>query len=175
MSYMIIGSSNLQRLYTPARFPSHPAYAMIKCVNMDLFKVRLNEINPNVKFVIVSVLENFFADKAKLSANRPVEESLEMMKEVISETLALVSATAERLPETLFVMVQPIKRPAIKWYMEQFENLCLEHERLVDDVASTTTNIARVDAFSPEAQKFVDDGIHLTEESMRIFIESTII
>jgi molybdopterin converting factor small subunit len=58
--------------------------------------------------------------------------------------------------------------------MEQFENLCLEHERLVEDAASITTNIARVDAFSPEAQKFVDDGIHLTEESMKIFIESTL-
>ena len=142
MSYMIIGSSNIQRLYTPARFPAHPAYSMIKCVNMDLFKVRMSEINANVKFVIILVLENFFIDKARMSVNMPVEESLDMMKSVICETLALVTATAERLPETFYVMVQPIKRPAIQWYMDQFENVCIEHERLVDDAAAITTNIA---------------------------------
>ena len=163
MSYMIIGSSNIQRLYTPARFPAHPAYSMIKCVNMDLFKVRMSEINANVKFVIISVLENFFIDKAKMTVNMSVEESFKMMKSVICDTLSLVSATAERLPETFFVMVQPIKRPAIQWYMDQFDSICLEHKRLVDDAATITPNIGRIDAFYPDAQKFDEDGIHLTE------------
>jgi hypothetical protein len=71
-------------------------------------------------------------------------------------------------------MVQPIKRPAIQWYIDQFDSICLEHERLVDDAAAITTNLGRIDAFYPDAQKFVEDCIHLTEESMRIFIESTL-
>ena len=140
MSYLIIGSSNIQRLYTPARFPAHPAYKMIKCVNMDLFKIRMSEINPSTKFVIISVLENFFMDKARMSTDMTAEEALDMMKTVIHDTLALVSATAERLPESVFVMVQPIKRPAIQWYMDQFENVCNEHEKLVDEVLTNLMN-----------------------------------
>ena len=85
-----------------------------------------------------------------------------------------VSATAERLPGTAFFMVQPIMRPPIQWYNDQFDNVCREHERLVDELSAQLTNVGRVDGFAPDAQKFVDDGIHLTPESMRIFIESTL-
>ena len=49
---------------------------------------------------------------AWISTDMLAENVLDMIKAVIGEVLASVSATAERLPGTAFVMVQPIMRPA---------------------------------------------------------------
>ena len=72
------------------RFPAHPAYVMIKCVKLDLFRVRMNEINPTEKFVIISVLENFFVDKA-LAAEEMQAENVTDLVEIFIISASLLS------------------------------------------------------------------------------------
>ena len=43
----------------------------------------------------------------------------------------IVRATAARLPETRFAIVEPTKRPGIKWYNEGFESLREGHSRML--------------------------------------------
>ena len=81
MAYLMIGSSNIARLYPLLQFPAHPAYTMTKCVNLDLFKVRMDNINSNEKFVIISVLDNFFIDKAKSSTDKTPENYLHLVRQ----------------------------------------------------------------------------------------------
>lgn len=180
-SHIIIGSSNIKRLYVPDIFPKHPPYEMVKCVNMDVFKVRIMDLSDKNKFVIISVLENLFADavKATLDQDQDMDmigedDLIKVVEDVIKDFCALVKSAAERLPASAFILVHPIQRPALEWYFKLFPDICSLFEKQVDDLAAAQTNVARINSFAQECQQFDDHGVHLTPDSMKIFIESVL-
>jgi hypothetical protein len=38
-------------------------YQMLKCTNFNSFAASLTDVKPNIKCVVISVIENFVADK----------------------------------------------------------------------------------------------------------------
>ena len=176
MSHTLIGSSNVANLYLPERFKNHPPYNLMKCVKLPVFNVNMTCIKDEEKFVIISVLENFIVDAVKndLEAEDPMEESYlitTIVEGVVREVLLAVKTAALRLPGSAFVMVQPIKRPAVKWYNDRFDNICKIFEDQCDELTAGQINVARIDSFAPDAQIFDERGIHLVPESMRVFVE----
>ena len=120
MSRTLIGSSNVQRFYTPERFSTYKPYIMLKTCNLEVYKTRMGMLEPTDKFVVIQVLENLFEDAVKnnVGADGAILEDVLMktVKATIAVVINLVRDTAVRLPETKFTLITPITRPSLEWY-----------------------------------------------------------
>jgi len=165
---LIIGSSNVYRLYTSTKF-SHPrVYKAIKCTQALSFDAHMSAITKDYKFVLISVIENFITD-AVSNENEPEAEIVHCLKTFIK----VVGETAGRLPDTKFSIVTPLQRPAHKWYQT---NLAEITEKLEDGIKGVVVEKAlmniNITKCSPvSTQSFLDDEIHLTEASAKIFLD----
>ena len=74
----------------------------------------------------------------KLEASRLQE----LIHDSIKTVLQIVKIRAERLTGTAFVMVKPIRRPAVDWYSDFFGTTCRFFDEEVDEIAITHTNTA---------------------------------
>ena len=167
MERLLIGSSNVAGFYDPSKFKEYPPYKMIKCTKVELFRVAVETIKDE-KEVIISVIENFLCDAIR-SLKDPTSEQIDSMVEgVLDDYVGVVKKAAIRLPNTRFALAQPILRPAHNWYMERFEGFC---KLFINKVNSTgLENISKLDTLSRMSQSFTADGIHLTADSGRSFI-----
>ena len=164
----------MDKLYTPENFSNHLHLTMVKSVKLELFKVTMSFIKNMERYAIISALENFIVDavSAGSDSTSTLDDITGIIEQVIKDVVQAVKTAATRLPGTAFVLAQPIKRPAVDWYTQNFDVICTMHEQLVDELVSGFINVARADSFAPDAQLFDDRGVHLTPESMQIFVES---
>ena len=174
MSRTLIGSSNVQRFYTPERFSTYKPYIMLKTCNLEVYKTRMGMLEPTDKFVVIQVLENLFEDAVKnnVRADGAILEDVLMntVKATIAVVINLVRDLAVKLPETKFILITPITRPSLEWYTLRFDEILRLFEESMGEVGMP--NIRRIKCFSVEAQVFGDDMLHLTQESGDIFVES---
>ena len=165
---LMIGSSNVCRLLSSGKFSHNREYRAIKCTQALSFDAHMSAVGTSDKFVVISVIENFITDAVSNEAE-PEAEIVHCLKTFTK----VVVDTAERVPETKFCIVTPLQRPAHKWYQD---NLTEITERLEDGIRKAVVegklmNI-NITKCSPLAtQNFLEDGIHLTEASARIFMD----
>ena len=57
MANLLIGSSNLNRHYKVADFPSLRKYKMLKCTQFEGFEAYMGGLVPDNKTVLISVIE----------------------------------------------------------------------------------------------------------------------
>ncbi len=167
MERLLIGSSNVSGIYTPSKFKEYPPYKMIKCTKVELFRVALETIKEE-KEVIISVIENFLCDAMRSIQDPNADQIDSIIEGVIDDYLGVIKKAALRLPETKFALAQPILRPAHKWYMDRHDGFSRLYVNKIN--AMGFENIAKLDTLSRMSQSFVTDGVHLTADSGRTFV-----
>ena len=169
MANLLIGSSNLNRHYRPADFQNVRKYEMVKCTQMEGFKVYMDTIDSTKKAVLISVFENFVVDAVGADVIQPER----LIDDCAKEFLSTILKTATRLPTTKFGIVMPLHRPAVKWYQDRVpsitEFLCEGIRAMISD--KNTNNVAKIDCVPTASQQFEDDLIHLTKPSAKVFLE----
>ena len=170
MARILIGSSNIYRFYEAAKFRQINPYVMVNCTRAELFKVKMAELGPEDKEVVISVIENFVCDAVKGVVDEMVAKG--MYENVLKEFMGTVKEAAVRLPESRFALAQPILRPGDNWYSANLETILKD---FIDGVnLIKQTNVMKLETLSLTSQKFEYDGIHLTPECGDTFVGITL-
>ena len=94
------------------------------------------------------------------------------VNKALTEFFGVVRSTAVRLPESRFVMVEPMQRPAVEWYQEGLPEFTKTYS---EGLASLQLiNISIVKRFDLPSQYFVADNIHLTDSMGMQFLQAII-
>ena len=120
---LLIGSSNVQRFFNPKKDKKHEGFRLEKCVRVEEFRVRMENVSPlnNLDSVTVSVIENFLCDAIGSDPDRETFDK--KVEEVCKDFCETVTRCAKRSPNTLFLVVKPINRPKHKWFNETLEDI----------------------------------------------------
>ena len=86
--------------------------------------------------------------------------------------MGAIKTAAERLPETKFVMVEPMQRPAVEWYTDGLEDFTKMHNESL--FALQLANISIIKRFDLPSQMFADDYVHLTQSAGIQFLRAII-
>ena len=176
MSRIIIGSSNMQRFYSPEKYKNHKPYVMAKTCNIEVYKARMMALKTSEKQVKIQVIKNFLEDSVKNNLNLDgsiLEDVLiNKIKATITVMMNSVKEVATRLPKSKFALIMPITRPCSNWYTERFEQISSLYNAAVEDLA--LANVRWVECSAIEAQVFDDSKLHLTPEAGRIFVEAAL-
>jgi hypothetical protein len=168
VSRYLIGSSNINRYYKVEKFPNFAPCVMQKCCNIETFKVLMEELDESENEVMISVIENFICDE--VDGEKEEKRIDEKVKKAIDTFLRVVQVTSERLKKTKFAVCQPILRPRVGWYTKRFQSITKSYSDGV--CALKASNVAWIKAPLDKEQIFIEDKIHLTEESGVFLIES---
>ena len=168
MQRLLIGSSNVAGTYTTTRFKEYPPFKMLKCTKFELFRVALEELKDE-KEIIISVIENFVCDGVRKLQNPTPDQIDGSIEEVITSFMVDIKRAAKRLPSTKFALAQPILRPTHEWYIERHDGMCRAYVNGIK--AINMENVSKLDNLSRMSQNFMEDGIHLTPESGKTFID----
>ena len=169
MARLLIGSSNVAGVYNPSKFKEYAPYKAIKCTKVEMFRVVVEELRDE-KEVIISVIENFLCDAVRPVQDPTTEQMDYMLERVIDDYMCVIKKAALRLPQTKFALAQPILRPLHNWYTERHEGFCKIYVNGIN--AMGLENVSKLDSMSKMAQSFVADGVHLTAESGKTFINT---
>ena len=170
MAYTYIGSSNVSRFVEILEQKVQDSLRMEKCTKVETFRARMTELTVANGFVIISVIENLLCDEVngaedKGEIEKAVERSLE-------EFAKLVDLTARRLPNTKFAIIEPMLRPAVKWYSEGLNAITTEYSRRINGLL--LDNVMIVKRVDLPAQVFDEQEVHLTPVSGKQFVGSTL-
>jgi hypothetical protein len=113
------------------------------------------------------VLENFL-DKAGISQTTEEGWALEL-GQTFNVFNRIVKTTAMRKPKAKFVIVEPIKRPRLKWYQEMYDDI---NATVAESISSMRlSNLTRIEGIPEGCQQFEFDQVHLTMDAGVIFLE----
>jgi hypothetical protein len=173
---VLIGSSNVANFYKKSDFSEYPDYRMIKSTRFETFKAQMLKLERSNKLVVISVIENFLSDAARKGEAENVENYEVNFNEIISsaiqEFVTVVKDNAIRLPETTFLLVKPILRPSLNWFDLNFDEICADLKEKISKVG--LNNVSEIESLSRASQNFATDGVHLTNESGRLFVDCII-
>jgi hypothetical protein len=114
MANLLIGSSNVSRFYGNRAPKGYREYQLVKCTDFNSFKSQLTDVKPNIKCVVISVIENFLADKV----GKEIESPDSLIIDCLNEFVSTIESTVARLPDTRIGVVMPLGRPALQWYQD---------------------------------------------------------
>ena len=166
----IIGSSNFYRFVDDLDAGLRRAVDMQNCTNMQVFRARMDALNPKVERVIIGVIENFLVDVVEDAYDPVVIE--ERVKNSLDKFFRVVEEAAKRLKSTKFALVEPMARPAVKWYSEAVEALALEFFKRVD--AMNKNNVFAIKGTERDKQIFDSRKVHLTPEAGHDYVLSVL-
>jgi hypothetical protein len=179
MNRVLIGSSNVYKFYTPDSFKDHNPYIMTRCTRSSTLEANLLEIEKG-SIVVISVLENFIQDAVVDSGLTEADAIADASTGVVVETairkaLDTINAAALRTAEdgNKYFLVEPINRIKPGWYAVNLDNTI----RIFEDqfeAACSATNFWRIHASPMVDQSFVKDGVHLSEESGKLFVSTVL-
>ena len=158
-----------------SRFYGNPApkgyreYQLVKCTDFNSFKSQLTDVKPNIKCVVISVIENFLADKVGKETESPDPLIIECLNEFVST----IESTVARLPDTRIGVVMPLGRPALQWYQDRLDDITSKLKAGIGSVISGKKgkNLTKIECVSSASQQFEYDRIHLTPAAGQVFIE----
>ena len=162
MSRILIGSSNICRFYKPEAFKDYKRYTTVRCTRFEPFKARMACIEAKEKEIVISVIENFVCDAV---GSDPENEDIlnNSIEKILKDFVEVIRESADKLPETKFVLACPIQRPRDKWYVENFDEMKQFYIESINKLKKS--NVTTVDAILLSSQKFEQDLVHLTEDS----------
>ena len=110
MSRILIGSSNICRFYKPEAFNDYKRYTRVRCTRFEPFKARIACIEAKEKEIAISVIKNFICDAV---GSDPENENVlnDSIERIIKEFVEVINDSADKLPDTKFVMACSIQRP----------------------------------------------------------------
>ena len=173
---VLIGSSNVSNNYEKEVFTEYPEYHMMKCTRFNAFKAQMNLLDKENKLVVISVIENFLADAAKREESNDPDNYVtnfdEILSSAIQEYADEIKKAATRLPETTFLIVKPILRPSLNWFDLNFEEIGEDIKEKLTKI--NCANVSEIESLSRASQNFATDGVHLTPDSGRLFVDCLI-
>ena len=141
---------------------------MLRCVDLETFAAQMVNLEPTETEVVVAVLENFI-DRATAKSEEG-EERDRAVEDVVKAYLTEVANAAKKNPGSKFIVVDPIQRPKLPWYDDGLDLIKGLHKEEVTKLG--LLNVSRVDVISRASQTFEDDGVHLTADSGKIYVEA---
>ena len=169
MKSIIIGSSNIERFYKHLD-DEKERIIVKKCTRIETFKVLMDDLETDDTQVIMSVIENFLCDSIGIQTEKKIVE--DRFNLTMREFLDVVKKTAERLPATKFVMVEPMSRPAVGWYTEGLTEIAKEYSARLAGL--DLINISLIKRDDLPSQFFELDGVHLTVAAGKKFLKAII-
>jgi hypothetical protein len=168
---IILGSSNVYRLYDNGNKAAIKDYKMIKCTRAETFDAHMSNLNEESGMVLVSVVENFITD-AVTNESEPDAEIVHCL----DSFLGVIEAAATRLPATKFGIVMPLGRPRHAWYQDRVVEIAgkLSGGIRAMSVKNGSINVASIKCSPESTQDFMDDGVHLTVASAKIFVDTIV-
>jgi hypothetical protein len=94
------------------------------------------------------------------------------VNKTLTDFFEVVRATAVRLPETRFVLVEPMQRPAVEWYQEGLTELTKAYSEGLANLQ--LINVSIVKRFDLPSQYFTDDNVHLTDAMGVQFLQAIV-
>jgi hypothetical protein len=166
MSRIIVGSSNVRRFYSHGGFKSYPPYKMELCTVKRMFEVTVDALPAGAK-VIISVVENFIEKEISL-ANEEVKE--EKMEQEMKDFMDTIVNAAKKNESSKFVLAYPLMRLGNKWMHSNTEKIRSAFETAYN--RQDQGNISKADCIPRVSQVFENDGVHLTKEAGKVFVEN---
>jgi hypothetical protein len=170
MKITVIGSSNTYRFMEFLKEEEREAITMQKCTKIDTFKAKMDDLEKFDKSVLISVIENFVCDEVGGSNEKEVIE--EGVKSILVAFVETIKVAAIRLPETRFVMVEPMERPGVKWYSEALRDLTTEYTNKIGGLQLINISVIKRESLPP--QVFDKYLVHLTEDAGTKFLRAII-
>jgi hypothetical protein len=125
-------------------------------------------LEKDVGKVVISVIENFISDA--VGDKETAENFNEIIDKTIKSYLVTVFEMSKRLPETKIALIKPLLRPKHEWYTNCYDEVCKHHEEGIKSMG--VNNVTLIDSVTKMSQKFTSDGVHLTEEAGKNFVDS---
>ena len=167
MTTIVIGSSNLKRFLPDLDEKLRKSISMQKCTTMDVFKVRMSELDDDDRGIVISVIENFVCDMVGEAKEEKVIEA--RMTKALEEFVEVLKETATNLKRSKFVVVEPMKRPGVKWYNDRIEGFTNGYVSSVQ--ALGLLNVKLISWADLPVQSFDPMGVHLVKEAgTRFFV-----
>jgi hypothetical protein len=168
---VILGSSNVYRLYDNGNKTAIKDFKMIKCTRAETFDAHMLNLNEECSMVLISVIENFRTD-AVTNESEPDAEIVHCL----GTFLGVIETAATRLPATKFGIVMPLGRPRHAWYQDRVIEVAgkLSSGIRAMSVKNGSINVAPIKCSPESAQDFMDDGVHLTVASAKIFVDTIV-
>jgi hypothetical protein len=165
---LLIGSSNVYRLFSNKDNGQTREYRMIKCTQAETFEAHMSNMHAESKFVVISVIENFLVD----SVTNEIEPDAEMVH-CVRSFLKIVEDTTSRLPGTKFAVVMPLQRPAVPWFQDKLNEITFSLEKGIKGIQKKLgfDKIQIVHCTPISTHDFEPDNVHLTSPSAKIFID----
>ena len=94
MSYLLIGSSNVNQHYKSLDFRDVRQYKMVKCTQMSGFKAYMENLDPTNESVLMSVFENFVVDAVGADVVKPegaIDKCIKEFFEIIVKSAVKLS------------------------------------------------------------------------------------
>ena len=116
MDRIIFGCSNIFRFYEGGKI-GNTTYKVERTTNLVKLKdsiLALNKDETNGKSMIFALLENIICDEIKKAEND--HEIEDLGKNGIDKFLNVIKATQVEMPDSQFVLIKPMTRPAFKGY-----------------------------------------------------------
>ena len=103
MKTTIIGSSNIYRPYDILAKEDQDKIDLKRCTRITAFKVFINGLTERQRNVVISVIENFICDAV---GSDPENENVlnDSIERIIKEFVEVINDSADKLPDTKFVM-----------------------------------------------------------------------
>jgi hypothetical protein len=142
---------------------------MVKCTQMAGFSAYMESLNASSETVLISVIENFVVDAVGADTIEP-EGAID---KCIKAFLSIVNKSATKHPNMKFAIVMPLRRPAVLWYQDRIDLITTSLDGGVKMMVSNknVNNIVSISCPSEITQQFETDGIHLTKQSAKVFLE----
>ena len=166
---LLIGSSNTYRFIGLLKESERALVKMEPCTKMCVFRVKMDNLQVTDKRVLITVIENFICDKhlEMAESGGSCEDSIKMAIEDFGDE---VKKTALRLPKSRFVLVQPIRRPAVEWYTENLQMIVDLFQKKI--VGLGLMNISLIKDDDLPTQIFDELGTHLIESMGMQFLQA---
>jgi len=164
MANILVGSSNVVRFYRSGSFPEIRQYTMVRCTEETSFKAFLEDIEDKSN-VVISTIENFITARVRDDK----QDIKTIATNTVKEFLACVGGAATKHPDSKFAIVMPLQRPAVKWYQQHLSTI--EGAMSEGITRMKKDNVVKIDCISSLSQIFESDGVHLTPQSGKCFLE----
>ena len=168
MKIIIIGSSNIYRFIKEVSKETRDLISMQKCTQMSGFKARMEELEETDEKIVISVVENFLCDMVGTETEKEKIES--GVNSTLKEFVATLELAGRRLPNSRLVVIEPMERPAVKWYTEGLKELTTEYAKMINGLQ--LINVTVIKRCDLPKQVFDNDLVHLTPDSGKQFLNS---
>ena len=168
MQKVFIGSSNVYRFVEYLDDEDQKSITMKNCTRIKPFKVLMDALVVDDRYVIISVVENFVCEAV---GDAVVKEDIErLVTDVLNEFVEVIRITTERLPRSKFSIVEPMSRPGVKWYSDAEEVFRKIYTEKIVGLGRININMVRMEELP--TQLFDNFGVHLTQMAGKMFVEA---